>query len=142
LISGVNPGFAYSYGNRFREDIDQVARVASILRSDRSSRRAIIHTWRIDTDLGGIEVPCVQTIQFVLRNNRLNAVVYIRSNDILLAWGANAYGITALLAHMCCLVQGCTIGSITMISAIAHIYDKRDADIIRRVTDDIMDCRR
>lgn len=133
LMSGINPGFSYTYGNRLRDynGIDQIEKAISILRNDHHSRRAIIHTWKVGTDLGSKEIPCVQTLQFFIRNNRLNCVVYIRSNDILLAWGANAYGITRMMEYICCSLN-IYIGTLTTISASAHIY-RSDVNTLERV---------
>lgn len=139
LMSKDIKGFSYTYGNRFRDydGIDQMQKVIWTLTNDRNSRRAIMHTWKVSIDLGGEEIPCVQTLQFLIRNNRLNCIATIRSNDILLAWGANAYGIENMMEYVCCALKNVSMGTLTTMSASAHIYHIRDANIITAVQNDM-----
>jgi thymidylate synthase len=136
-------GFAYTYGNRFREycyqsshpPIDQLSVVLQMLIENPTTRRAIMHTWQVGRDLHGKEVPCIQTIQFFIRDGILDCIVYIRSNDILMAYGANMYGIARMMEWVVAQINNSdkmliSMGSITSISASAHIYVKRDASVL------------
>lgn len=144
LMNPDKGGFAYTYGNRFRaydytnDDfvVDQLTVVLQMLIENPTTRRAIMHTWQVDRDLiRSKEVPCIQTVQFFIRDGMLDVVVYIRSNDILMAYGANMYGIARMMEWMMSEINSSgkflvSMGSITSISASAHIYVKRDASVI------------
>lgn len=141
----------YTYGNRLRDypikkdgnergngrkdGIDQLPRVIAKLKNNYATRRAIMHTWHVETDLESPEPPCVQTIQFFTRAGKLNMVVYIRSNDMLSAYGANVFALATLQKKVAGEL-GMEVGWLETISASAHIYDIRDReelDKFRRV---------
>lgn len=61
-----------------------------------TSRRAIAITLVPELDLKSHDPPCMQYVHCMIRNKRLNMIAYFRSNDMMSAWGANAYG----LAHL------------------------------------------
>lgn len=91
------------------------------------SRRAIAITWVPEMDVNSDEPPCLQLIQCFIRDQQLHMTCYFRSNDMLSAWGANAYGLAHLMKYMCDQIdQPITIGTLTTISSSAHIYWKRD----------------
>jgi len=112
-------GFEYTYGNRIFEP-NQVENVINKLRHDKNTRQAIIHMWRVEQDMEAPNVPCMQTIQFFIRNGALHTTAYIRSNDMGLAWVSNVNGIVALM-QLVAFELKCKIGTLTTISASAHI---------------------
>jgi thymidylate synthase len=74
----------------------------------------------------------MQTVQFLIRNNRLNCVATFRSNDMLMAWGANAYGLSELMQ----VVADGTyvdVGFLETYSISAHIYYNRDSTTLDKV---------
>ena len=91
------------------------------------SRRAMAITWVPEMDVNKDEPPCLQLIQCFIRDQQLHMTCYFRSNDMLSAWGANAYGLAHLMKYVCDRIdQPITIGTLTTISSSAHIYWKRD----------------
>lgn len=123
LISGENPGFIYTYGNRFREHfgVDQIDYVVDKLNEDKNSRRAIMVTWdqRNDTQIN--EVPCLIMVSFQIRDNKLYVSAVWRSQDILNAWGSNLKGLS-MLSQIVAKKLNVTMGTITVQSMNAHIY--------------------
>ena len=97
-----------------------------------NSRRAMAITWVPEMDVNSDEPPCLQLIQCFIRDQQLHMTCYFRSNDMLSAWGANAYGLSHLLKYICdsiniSITEECIgVGSLTTISSSAHIYWKRD----------------
>jgi thymidylate synthase len=73
------------YGPRLfamRGTIDQIASVTDLLKRKPSSRRAVIQLFNAeDTASVHKEVPCTTTMQFFLREERLDMAVTLRSND-------------------------------------------------------------
>lgn len=131
--------FEYTYGERIynypitggvKNQVNDY--IIPELKRDNNSRRAILHLWNVEFDTESSNVPCLQTIQYLIRNNTLYTVASFRSNDMLLAWGCNVYGITMLSKHIADEL-GVKLGDITTISTSAHIYIKRDVNILQKV---------
>lgn len=114
-----NPtGFSYIYGQRIAPRLD--ALIAK-LKAEPESRRAVISLWH-ESDYDIQHPPCWMVLEFLVRGDRLHLTAFIRSNDIKQAWPANAYGLVRLMQHVAGEV-GVSVGSLTTISASAHIYE-------------------
>lgn len=77
-----------AYGPRLRGTGDggQIRRVVEQLRRKPASRQAVIQILRADDlDSGQHDVPCTIALQFVVRQDRVSLVTFMRSNDAL--WG-------------------------------------------------------
>lgn len=95
------------------------------LKKSSVSRRAVAVTWVPEIDIYMDEPPCVDFIQFLLRDEVLRLVACIRSNDMLSAWPQNVYGLGGLLMYVG-KELGVSTGPITTISISAHLYAQRD----------------
>lgn len=117
--------------------IDQIQE--SIIRrliQNPESRRAIAITWFPERDVNADEPPCLQIVQAVIdEKNHLNLVCLFRSNDMLSAWGQNAYGLAHLQRYICTSInegrgkkngQEIVPGWLETISISAHMYFHRD----------------
>lgn len=126
---------------------DQVRYIIEKLRESPESRRAVGVTWcpPVDGRLG--DCPCLQLVQCVVREGRLDMKVVFRSNDMLSAAGANMFALVRL-QEVVAREVGVAVGAYTHISLVPHIYFRRDAaDILpfcqegRAFTPDEMVCR-
>ena len=138
LLSGDNPGFEYTYGQRLRAwslpgypPIDQIDLAVSRLKASASSRRATAVTWIAPVDSAKEEVPCMIVDDFKLRDGRLHLAAFFRSHDFCGAYPANLYGLARLLQHVSERV-GAEPGSISTTSASAHIYE-HDWDFVEEM---------
>jgi thymidylate synthase len=138
LLSGNNPGFEYTYGERLRAwalpgtlPLDQIEQAVLRLRSSSSTRRATAVTWIAPVDSSKEEVPCMIVDDFKLRGGRLNLSVFFRSHDFAGAYPANLYGLARLLQYVAS-ETGAKPGSISTTSASAHIYE-HDWDSVERM---------
>jgi len=129
LLSGENPGFEYTYGERLRswslsglETVDQIDYAVERLKASASTRRATAVTWIPPLDDLREEVPCMIVDDFKLREGRLHLSVFFRSHDFAGAYPANLYGLAGLLKHMAGEVDAAP-GSISTLSSSAHIYE-------------------
>jgi thymidylate synthase len=129
LLSGENPGFEYTYGERLRswslcgqDAVDQIGYAVERLKASASTRRATAVTWIPPLDDRREEVPCMIVDDFKLREGRLHLSVFFRSHDFAGAYPANLYGLAGLLEHVSREV-GATPGSISTLSSSAHIYE-------------------
>lgn len=116
--------------------IDQIEKsIINRLVSNPESRRAIAITWFPVRDVTADEPPCLQIVQGLIdKKNHLNLICLFRSNDMLSAWGQNAYGLAHLQKYICDQVNqkrkgngnDITTGWLETISISAHMYFHRD----------------
>ena len=138
LLSGNNPGFEYTYGERLRAwslpgvpALDQIEQVILRLKASANTRRATAVTWIVPVDTAKDEVPCMIVDDFKLRDGRLNLSIFFRSHDFAGAYPANLYGLARLLQYVSREV-GAEPGSISTTSASAHIYE-HDWDFVEKM---------
>ncbi|MGV8126819.1 MAG: thymidylate synthase [Methanothrix sp.] len=138
LLSGDNPGFEYTYGERLRAwalpgcaPLDQIEQAISRLRASSCTRRSTAVTWIAPLDSSKEEVPCMIVDDFKLRDGRLHLSIFFRSHDFAGAYPANLYGLARLLQYVAGEV-GAQPGSISTTSASAHIYE-HDWDWVERM---------
>lgn len=129
LLNGSDSVFEYDYHDRLCNyfDVDQVQYIIDKLKAQPHSRRAQGITWNPLTDTKIKDCPCLQLVQCTVRNNKLEMRVVFRSNDMLLAFGANAYALTMLQKKIAAEL-GLEVGTYTHIALIPHVYNKRDAE--------------
>lgn len=130
LLSGENPsGFRYTYGERLTTypisdgnyTIDQIDFCIVRLRENPESRRSIAITWVPGWDAFDAEVPCLQLLDFFIRDGKLQCTAFFRSWDVGRAAVPNMYGLARLQSHVAGKV-GVPMGSLTIVAASAHIY--------------------
>jgi thymidylate synthase len=138
LLSGNNPGFEYTYGERLRAwslpgmpALDQIEQVILRLKASANTRRATAVTWIAPVDAAKDEVPCMIVDDFKLRDGRLHLSIFFRSHDFAGAYPANLYGLARLLQYVSGEV-GVEPGSISTTSASAHICE-HDWDWVERM---------
>jgi thymidylate synthase len=141
LLEGSGSVFEYDYHGRLFHwgdpleyrgktiGVDQVAYIIRKLSSSEQSRRALAITWNpvVDEDLANC--PCLQLVQCLIRDARLQMKVVFRSNDMLTASGANMFALVHL-QKMIADKLGVIPGPYTHIALVPHIYYKRDIDDI------------
>ena len=138
LLSGKNPGFEYTYGERLRAwhlpgmpALDQIEQAILRLKASPNTRRATAVTWIAPVDAAKDEVPCMIVDDFKLRDGRLHLSIFFRSHDFAGAYPANLYGLARLLQYVS-LEVGAEPGSISTTSASAHIYE-HDWDFVEKM---------
>jgi len=138
LIEGYNENinFEYDYHSRlfnYNGIINQIDDVIiPKLIQYPTSRRACAITWIPTIDSKSHDCPCLQWMNFTIRNNKLNLTVLFRSNDMLLAAGANMYVLTGLQSYVAEKLNNIEMGKYTHISCNPHIYINRDADELKK----------
>ena len=126
--------------------IDQIQKsIIDRLIENPKSRRAVAITWVPHQDIERAEPPCLQIVQALIdAHNAIHLVCLFRSNDMLSAWGQNAYGLAHLLQFICNEINKerkrqhqplLTIGWLETISVSAHMYFARDDYELRRYLD-------
>jgi thymidylate synthase len=149
LIHGYNKNvkFEYDYNERLRKwgvdklklydesiSIDQINYIIDKLENQRNSRRAIATTWIPAYDEEKDDIPCLQYIHCLIRDDKLHMFVLFRSEDILSAFGQNVYGLTALQQYIADVLR-IPVGDYYHYIVSAHIYYLRDAHELSKFID-------
>jgi thymidylate synthase len=136
-----------AYGQRWRRNFlhvgilgqshDQLRTIASMLRADPTTRRAVLTMWDPHRDLGRAlrDHPCNTHAYFRVRDGYLDMTVLCRSNDIVWgAYGANAVHMSVLLEWMAA-ASGHQVGRMYQVSNNFHAYkDVLDPILAKGVT--------
>jgi thymidylate synthase len=141
LLHGSSAQFEYDYHRRLFDwgecllsdgrvvHVDQIHYIIEKLRSAPSSRRGIAITWNPVVDEQLDDCPCLQLVQCLLRDGKLQMKVVFRSNDMLSAAGANMYALVRLQQSIAGEL-GAECGPYTHISLVPHVYYRRDLNDI------------
>lgn len=141
LLFGTDSDFVYTYHDRlfhytcgaedipndYRFDVSQIDNIISKLTNDPTSRRAQAITWYPEDDMESNNPPCLQRIQFLVRDGKLNMDVNFRSNDCLSAMGQNMYALVFLQDYVATAL-GIEMGIYSHYITSAHFYPDRDAE--------------
>ena len=71
-----------AYGKRIAP---MIKKIINKLKNDKDSRQVVLSIYNNDFYINTKDVPCTLSIQFIVRNEKLNAITTMRSNDII--WG-------------------------------------------------------
>lgn len=119
------------YGPRLRSwgdgprSIDQLEHVVDVLRRDPDSRRAILSIYNPTLDArDGLDIPCNQYVQLMIRDGALHMFVSIRSNDLMWGWsGINTFE-WSVLQQAVSEILGVDMGPVTYSIASLHLYER------------------
>jgi hypothetical protein len=116
-----SPNFPYD------RELDQLEIVIAMLKRDPTSRRVIIGMWDPARDLDAVsnDIPCNNLIKVGINQERLDIVVFNRSNDVVYGcYGANAVHMSMLQEYLAGML-GIPVGRYTQISCDFHAYLER-----------------
>lgn len=122
----IGKAYGYQLGikHQYSEgQFDQVDRVLYDLKHNPYSRRIITNIYT-HQDLNEMNLyPCAYSVTFNVTNNKLNAILNQRSQDVLVAnnWNVVQY---AILVHMFAQVSNLLVGELVHVISDAHIYDR------------------
>lgn len=112
-----------AYGPRlfsFR-GVNQIDEVVTLLQKRPSTRRAVIQLYDA-SDISGISSPpCTCTLQFLIRKDRLNLIVSMRSNDVLMGLPHDVFAFT-MIQEILARKLGIEIGEYTHFVGSLHLY--------------------
>ena len=134
LFYGSKSVFSYDYHNRlfnWKGKVNQINEIINRLKSDINSRRAVAITWYPDEDNYKDDVPCLQYIQFIIRDNKLFMKTLFRSNDALLAFPANCYGLMRIGLYISDKLN-VKFDKYSHTSVSMHVYYERDFDYLKQ----------
>ncbi|MBA2678456.1 MAG: thymidylate synthase [Ktedonobacteraceae bacterium] len=98
--------------------------VLHLLRTDRDTRQAVLH-FHLPSDLVIVsrDIPCTCSMQFFIRENKLECLVMMRSNDII--WGTpyDVFSFT-MMQEIMAKQLGIELGPYTHMVGSFHLYDR------------------
>ena len=116
----INAGWDYTYHDRF---IKYLPFVIGELKRNKDSRRAVISIRDNETDSRNKDAACMQSIQYFIRDGKLDCMVLFRSNDLPEAFFFNAFALI-MLQEKVAGELGVGIGTYTHRSNSMHCYEK------------------
>ena len=122
--------FDYGYGFNLRIN-NNLNKCIELLKENPETRRAYIPIYQPDDVNSDKEVPCWASVQFFVRDNKLVAISYFRSNECCIAICSDMYGIRKLQEYIANEI-GVEIGDYIHHIGSAHLR-LSDEDTIKRV---------
>lgn len=125
--------FHAAYGARLRRwqveggrhgTMDQLERAVDLLQRNKADRRVVLSIWDPAIDLGvkSNDIPCNDMIKVEIRDNRLNLIVFNRSNDIIWGcYGANVVQFSMIQEYLAGRI-GVEMGWMEQVSTNWHAY--------------------
>lgn len=110
----------YTYHDRF---VRQLPFVIDELKRNPFSRRAIMNIRDFDVDSKNTHPACLQSIQYFIRDGKLDCCVLFRSNDLPEATFFNAFALIKLQEKVASEL-GVEVGSYTHRANSMHVYEK------------------
>lgn len=121
--------FFGAYGPRILSQLDYVV---DKLKSDVDTRQAVLTIWR-DNPPETKDVPCTVAVHFMIRDNKLNCHVFMRSNDLWLGYPYDIFNFSMLSHLVCCKLNANVIednngviepGILYHTASSRHIYEQ------------------
>ena len=114
-----------AYGPRLRSSHkDQIGWIIEILRKKPSTRRAVIPIYSPqDTYTEVSEVPCTCTLQFLLRNGRLELLTHMRSNDAYVGLPGDIFAFT-MIQELVARSLNVEVGIYKHLVGSLHLYER------------------
>ncbi|RYE54311.1 MAG: hypothetical protein EOP48_12600, partial [Sphingobacteriales bacterium] len=117
------------YGHKIFEKnnkgISQWSNVVNLLSEDRDTRRAVLSLYESTTDFGAFskDVSCICTIQFLIRDNKLDAITHMRSNDVMWGLPYDLFLVTMLQEYLA-LTLSVPLGRYYHFANSMHLYER------------------
>lgn len=127
---GVTVNSNYGHCIRKKFGFDQWETCKQILMNDKSSRQAVIHIKEARDIIKNPtkDLNCTIALQFLVRNNKLDLIVTMRSNDIWLGLPYDLFNFTCMQMQMA-MELGIEVGTYYHNAGSLHMY-KRDIEKI------------
>lgn len=137
IMSGDKGDEVYTYGERFwkYKGINQVEDVIiPYLKKYPTDRAAIAMMFDLTVDHKASRAPCMCMAQAAILGDKLNLTAYFRSHAIFSGWVLNAFGLRRVQKHIADKL-GYKVGTLTIFSNCAHIYDNEWATAEKIIKD-------
>jgi thymidylate synthase len=106
---------------------DQLAYIVKTLKDDLYSRRAVLTIWdpaKENTIGDSVDYPCNDLLQFLYRDNKLDLMVYVRSNDVIWGFGSVNFYEWSILLEIVSSCLNVDVGKIHYLANSMHVYER------------------
>lgn len=104
-------------------------RIKQLLREDPDSRRAVLPIYNSgDVGYHSNDIPCTCLVQYFIRNDKLDCIVYMRANDLYLGTPYDVFSFSMLQELMACEL-GVELGTYTHMVGSLCVYEKNQLRI-------------
>lgn len=134
LFSPDKQEYDYTYGNRLRDEYDQIGKVIEKFKEEPHDRQNIVTT-RVPKDLENENPPCLTIIDFEIIDEKLNIYSYWRSWDAHAGLPSNLAGLQLLNEHIAKEI-GVDSGKMFAFSKNLHLYERQFKFVEDLITDD------
>lgn len=118
--------------------VDQLGFVIDTLEKDNDSRQAVINIWR-ERPGTSKDIPCTLSLQFLIRNKRLNVVTTMRSNDIVkgFTYDVFTFSMIGLAIKLLLSARGVEInlGELFVNAGSLHLYESDKTNVEKWLKD-------
>ncbi|MDO8769436.1 MAG: thymidylate synthase [Burkholderiaceae bacterium] len=117
IFGGYGPRIFGSDGNA------QVLKIISLLRSKPDSRQAVVQIFdKTDLSAPHLDIPCTCTLQFMVRDGRLNLFASMRSNDAYMGLPHDVFAFT-MIQELVARSLDLDLGHYKHFAGSLHLYD-------------------
>lgn len=103
---------------------NQLDRAIELLKRNSASRKAVVQLFDAsDLDKDSKDVPCTCVLQFLVRNDLLHLVAYMRSNDIMLGLPHDVFAFT-MIQELVARSLEIELGGLTHFVGSLHLYEE------------------
>ncbi len=134
LFSPDKQNYDYTYGQRLRDEYDQISKVIEKFKEEPHDRQNIVTT-RKPKDLENENPPCLTIIDFEIIDGKLNNYSYWRSWDAHAGLPSNLAGLQLLNEHIAKEI-GVEPGKMHAFSKNLHLYERQFKFVEDLTTDD------
>lgn len=125
--------FQGAYGPKV---VEQLRYVVDTLAHDPSSRQAVINIWR-ESPRPSKDTPCTLSLQFLMRNMKMDCIASMRSSDSWLGWPYDVFNFTMITTMVCLMLlnevnakdrivgatwEGLDVGTLFLTAGSQHLY--------------------
>ena len=112
----------YGWCIKYKYGFDQWEYVKDLLTKSPETRQAVIHIKTAD-DKESKDVNCTVCLQFFIREGKLHATTYMRSNDIWMGFPYDVFQFTCMQILMS-MELGVELGTYTHVAGSLHLYQR------------------
>ena len=124
--------FRGAYGPKF---VDQLPYILAELRRDSQSRRALMTFWR-ERPERSLDIPCTISLQFLIREGRLDLVTFMRSNDAWLGFPYDVFTFTMIQKYVAAILE-LPVGRYHHLVGSLHLYEQHTGSAYHVVNEDV-----
>lgn len=107
--------------------VDQLGYVVDSLVKDSDTRQAVMTTWR-ERPGESKDIPCTVSMQFLIRDGKLNMVTTMRSHDIILGFTYDVFSFSMIAMSVLLLLRQrrvrVSLGDLYVTSGSLHLYER------------------